>query len=281
MTRRERIVAMLLVLAILGAGLFIYGYVAGGDILYEGGGFFVAMASLCGAALGWAFWILPYEQVVDEVRDIPSAPFDRVAQNKELRRGLQEISRSRALGALLASALGAVGLAAIVPIRSLGPSPDKVLFHTKWRKGSKVTRADGTIVHANDLSAGEIETVFPEDAVGDQMSQVALIRTNPGLADGVDGYFAYSRVCTHAGCPVAIYRASQEQLLCPCHQSLFDVARDGAVVAGPADRPLPRLPIRIAADGTLVATGDFSAPVGPGFWERPAQGDIPQGDTRW
>jgi ubiquinol-cytochrome c reductase iron-sulfur subunit len=269
MTRRELVIALLLVLAILGASLFIYGYASGGDVRYEGGGFFIATASLCGAALGWAFWIVPHEEVVDEVEDIPSAPFDRVEQNEELRRGLHQISRSRVLVALLASALGAVGLAAIVPIRSLGPDPDKTLFHTKWRKGSKVARADGTIVHANDLSTGEVETVFPAGAVGDQMSQVALIRANSGLTGSVDGYIAYSRVCTHAGCPVAIYRAAQEQLLCPCHQSLFDVARDGAVVSGPADHPLPRLPIAIARDGTLVATGDFPVPVGPGFWERP------------
>lgn len=269
MTRREVVIACLLALAILGAGLFIYGYVIGGDIRYEGGGFFVATASLCGAALGWAFWLIAHEQVVDEIEDIPSAPFDRVAQNEELRGGLQEISRSRMLVTLLWGALGAIGLAAIVPIRSLGPSPDKTLFHTRWRKGSKVARSDGTIVRASDMSTGEIETVFPLDAIGDQMSQVALIRLNGGLAGSVDGYLAYSRVCTHAGCPVAIYRSAQQQLLCPCHQSLFDVARDGAVVSGPADHPLPRLPIAVARDGTLVAMGDFPEPVGPGFWERP------------
>jgi ubiquinol-cytochrome c reductase iron-sulfur subunit len=269
MTRKELVVALLLVLAILGAGLFIYGYVTGGDIRYEGGGFFIATAALCGAALGWAFWIIPHEQVVGEIEGIPSEPSDRIAQNVELRRGLQEISRSRALVALLASALGALGLAAIVPIRSLGPSPDKILFHTKWRKGSKMVRADGRIVRASDLSTGEIETVFPADAPGDQMSQVALIRLNQGLDNSVDGYLAYSRVCTHAGCPVAIYRSAQEQLLCPCHQSLFDVAHDGAVISGPADHPLPRLPIGIARDGTLVALGDFPEPVGPGFWEKP------------
>ena len=78
----------------------------------------------------------------------------------------------------------------------------------------------------------------------------------------------YSRLCTHAGCPVALYRADVKELICPCHQSVFDVLANGAVVAGPADHPLPRLPIEVGEDGVLRATGDFPDPVGPGFWER-------------
>jgi ubiquinol-cytochrome c reductase iron-sulfur subunit len=81
------------------------------------------------------------------------------------------------------------------------------------------------------------------------------------------GYMAYSRVCTHAGCPVALYRAADRELICPCHQSVFNVLADGAVVSGPADHPLPRLPIEIGEDGVLRAIGDFPSTVGPGFWE--------------
>jgi ubiquinol-cytochrome c reductase iron-sulfur subunit len=84
----------------------------------------------------------------------------------------------------------------------------------------------------------------------------------------VDGIIAYSKLCTHAGCPVGLYVQQLGELLCPCHQSVFDILAGATPVAGPAARPLPQLPIAVGADGTLVARGDFSAPVGPGYWSR-------------
>jgi ubiquinol-cytochrome c reductase iron-sulfur subunit len=84
-----------------------------------------------------------------------------------------------------------------------------------------------------------------------------------------DGLVAYSKVCTHAGCPVGLYEAEPNQLLCPCHQSAFDVLRGAKPVLGPAARALPQLPLRIDAAGLVVAEGDFSSPVGPSWWNRP------------
>lgn len=143
-----------------------------------------------------------------------------------------------------------------------------MLFDTRWRRGDRLRREDGSLVRVDDLEVDSTVTVFPEDAPGDAQSQVALVRLPAALAPATRGYVAYSRVCTHAGCPVALYRAAAKQLLCPCHQSVFDVTRDGAVVAGPADHALPRLPLRIDARGYLRAAAGFGEPVGPGFWER-------------
>ena len=172
------------------------------------------------------------------------------------------------LVALLSAALASFAAALIVPIRSLGPAPDRLLFHTRWRKGDRIVREDGSLVHVDDLNVDSAITIFPEDALGDSQSQATLIRLPGDVAASADGYIAYSRLCTHAGCPVALYRAASKELLCPCHQSVFDVVDNGTVVSGPADHALPRLPIEVGSDGILRATGDFPEAVGPGFWER-------------
>jgi ubiquinol-cytochrome c reductase iron-sulfur subunit len=116
--------------------------------------------------------------------------------------------------------------------------------------------------------------VFPEDAVGSADSQTLLIRVPPDLLRldparvgwAPEGYVAYSKICTHAGCPVGLYRATERKLICPCHQSTFDVLTGATPVFGPAARALPQLPIQLQPDGTFVATDDFAEPVGPSFW---------------
>jgi ubiquinol-cytochrome c reductase iron-sulfur subunit len=268
MTNEERGIAGALLLAMLASAGFIAAYATSGSRLAEGIALAVAAASLCTAAIGWAFWILPHEQVVDALDSYPSPPADRIAEARTMGEDLREVSRSRILVRLLYGALGAFAAALVVPIRSLGPAPGDTLFHTKWRKGDRLVKETGALVRAGDLNVDSAITVFPEGAVGDAQSQAMLVRLPEGLADTAKGYIAYSKVCTHAGCPVALYRAAARQLLCPCHQSLFDVTSDGAVVSGPADHALPRLPIEIDDDGVLRATGDFPDPVGPGFWER-------------
>jgi ubiquinol-cytochrome c reductase iron-sulfur subunit len=122
---------------------------------------------------------------------------------------------------------------------------------------------------------GSVITVFPQGREGSADSQAVLIRVEDGalqlppdrLAGAPGGLVAYSKVCTHAGCPVGLYETQTHRLLCPCHQSTFDVLRGAQPVFGPAARPLPQLPIEIGPDGLLRATGDFTEPVGPGFWE--------------
>jgi ubiquinol-cytochrome c reductase iron-sulfur subunit len=267
MNRRELAVAFALFLTVVGSGGFIAAYATSESALYEGLGLGGAALGLCLAALGWAFWILPEEQVVDEIVTYPSPSNEKIAQESAIERGVEEMSRPRLLLAMLGGALACFGAALLVPIRSLGPKVGDALFHTAWRDGSVLVRDDGSPVRVNDLEVDSATLVFPQNAFEDTASQVMLVRVTDSEARQTRGYLAYSRLCTHAGCPVALYRAPDRQLLCPCHQSLFNVLADGAVVSGPADRALPRLPIAIGDDGLLRATGDFSSPVGPGFWE--------------
>jgi ubiquinol-cytochrome c reductase iron-sulfur subunit len=85
---------------------------------------------------------------------------------------------------------------------------------------------------------------------------------------GVDGILAYSKICTHVGCPISLWEQQTHHLLCPCHQSTFDLADNGKVIFGPAARALPQLPLAVDEEGYLIATSDFTEPVGPSFWER-------------
>jgi ubiquinol-cytochrome c reductase iron-sulfur subunit len=176
---------------------------------------------------------------------------------------------------LLVGAFGGLGTALLMPVLSLGPAPGDSLKRTPWRNGSRVVGVDGQPLNADELPVGSVTTVFPEDAVGAGDAQTLLIHVDPGLlqldAEGAgwapDGFVAYSKLCTHAGCPVGLYRAETHQLICPCHQSTFDVLRGATPTYGPAVRPLPQLPIRLQEDGTFTALGDFDGPVGPSFWD--------------
>jgi ubiquinol-cytochrome c reductase iron-sulfur subunit len=85
---------------------------------------------------------------------------------------------------------------------------------------------------------------------------------------GHDGIVAYSKICTHVGCPVGLYEQQTHHLLCPCHQSTFDVTQDCKVIFGPAHRPLPQLKITVDSEGYLVADAPFREAVGPSFFER-------------
>ncbi|HEY8315061.1 MAG TPA: Rieske 2Fe-2S domain-containing protein [Candidatus Baltobacteraceae bacterium] len=268
MSKRDRGIAASLVIAILGSVAFMVAYGFHRDTQTLGWALAVALAGFMLAALGWGFWIIPPEEVVDVRDDAPSPREVRAAAVGELEQGDREVTRRSVLTRLLLVALGFFGIATLFPIRSLGPAPDGTLFTTKWRRGTRLVRETGEPITKDSLNVGSVVTIFPEGAIGDAQSQAVLIRVPDGVGQSVDGYLAYSKVCTHAGCPVALYRAATRQLMCPCHQSIFDVADKGRVLSGPADHALPQLPIEIAPDGHLRATGDFPEPVGPGFWER-------------
>lgn len=268
MSGRERAIAAALLAAIIGSLGFMVAYARGAGTQWEGIALAVALGGFMFATLGWAFWIVGADRVVDERDTYPSEQSDRNDAIAEAREGEARVARSGALFTLLLGAFGVFGIAAIFPFRSLGPAPGEALLTTRWRRGDRIVREDGSAVRESDLDVGSVITVFPEGAVGDASSQAMLVRLPDGLGQSVDGYVAYSKICTHAGCPVALYRAASHELMCPCHQSVFDVVNAGRVVSGPADHALPQLPIEVAADGYLRATGDFPVPVGPGFWQR-------------
>jgi ubiquinol-cytochrome c reductase iron-sulfur subunit len=222
---------------------------------------------------------------------MPRGPFEEprklMAVSKEQRdlvvgdfvsRGKVAVDRRGFLVKLMGAAAGIFGIVAAFPLlRSLGPVAKRQLYTTAWRTGSYLTTLGGEKVTVDSVDVGGILTVFPEDNIGGALSQTVLIRlqesgnvvTKQGRETwGPNGYVAFSKVCTHAGCPVALYEELTQQLLCPCHQSLFDV-RDGCEpIFGPAPRPLAQLPLYVDSTGHLRAQRGYDEPIGPGFWSR-------------
>ena len=252
-------------------------YARGGQPQLEGAFLAGALGGLGIGIIAWAKDLLVPEQITQERVPEPSPPDVREAAQAALLAGEEQLARRHALLRLLLGALGALGLAAVFPLRSLGPGPGRSLFHTEWRPGVRVVDGSGRAIGVRDLEVGSVTTVFPEGYVGSAVSQTLLIRVEPGslqlpaarLAWAPDGYIAFSKICTHVGCPVGLYQQKTHQLLCPCHQSTFDVLRGAARVFGPATRALPQLPLMVGPDGLLRARSDFTEPVGPGFWDRP------------
>ena len=272
-----RFVALAFSLSILAGLSLAVVYILGGQAQLEGALLFVALGGVGMGLIVWATRVLPHREVTQDRETGPSAPEERHSMEAELESGGAAIGRRRFLVRLLAGAAGALGLATLFPILSLGPSPGRSLFETPWRKGIRLVKQDGSAVLRDDLEVESILTVFPEGNVGSADGQAVLIRVDPGtldlpvdrLAGAPDGYVCYSKVCTHAGCPVGLYLASEHQLRCPCHQSTFDVLRGATPVYGPAARPLPQLLIQFDEKDALVAQGDFTGPVGPSFWNLP------------
>jgi ubiquinol-cytochrome c reductase iron-sulfur subunit len=170
-------------------------------------------------------------------------------------------------------AAGAVTLLAVVPFVALARAPRS--NGTLWKAGTRLVTPDGMPLRVDDVAVGGVETVFPEGHLTSYESTTVLVRLPPTVAvegqrsDWIrDGNIAYSKICTHAGCPVALYRQESLELYCPCHQSVFDVVDGARPVSGPATRALPQLALDVDDEGYLVARGDFDAPVGPDNWGR-------------
>lgn len=278
MRRASLVVAIAFGAATLAAlGLFVV-YIAGGQPQVEGALLFVALAGIGAGLMVWATRLMTgIGQITQSRRHAPPPPGEKEAAGEAMAGGVEEMSRRRLLFRLLLGATAALGLAGIFPIRSLGRAPGASLFRTQWRTGLRLVDVDGNLVTRDTLEVDSFTTVFPEDAVGSGDSQAVLIRVPPGslqlpadrLAGAPDGYVAYSKICTHAGCALGLYLAQVYQLRCPCHQSTFDVLNGAQPVYGPAARALPQLPIQIDPDGIIRALGDFTAPVGPSFWDLP------------
>jgi ubiquinol-cytochrome c reductase iron-sulfur subunit len=250
-------------------------YLRGGQPQLEG--LFLALA-LGGLAFGFVWWadrLLPPGPDVQDRCTHESTEAEREAFEHDLERGDVVTSRRLLLGAL-GAAVGALGVAALFPIRSLGPRPGSSLSRTAWRPGSRLVNEDGSPVKFSEVAVDTLATVFPEGHAGSADSQTVLVRVSEDLIDprpgredwAPSGLLAYSKVCTHAGCPVGLYEQDTHQLLCPCHQSAFDVLDGARPVFGPATRSLPQLPLRIDADGYVRAVSDYQEPIGPAYWDR-------------
>ena len=169
-----------------------------------------------------------------------------------------------------------LGAALVFPLRSLGPSPGQSLDASPWHKGVGLVDEQNRPILAQDVPLNGLVTAFPSGQPDSAQGQIALVRVRSSSIRSPDGrsdwspggLLAYSKVCTHAGCPVSLYLADSHELLCPCHQSAFDALDGARPVQGPAARPLPQLPLAVDEHGYVIADGDFSAPVGPAWWGR-------------
>jgi len=270
--RASRWITLLLTLSTLASIGLVAIYVAGGGAQLEGVFLAIALGGLGTAIIVWVQFLIDAPTESEPRHSLASSAETRAAADAAL--DPEMISRRRFLVRALAGAASMLGLALVLPALSLGPLPGQDLFRTAWRRGLRVVGEDGNPIRPEDLTLNSVQTVFPQGFVGRPDSQTLLIKVRPAdlkLPDGRDswapnGAVAYSKVCTHAGCPVGLYRRKSHELLCPCHQSTFDVLTGATVVFGPAARPLPQLPMEVDSDGYLVALGDFPQPVGPGFW---------------
>ncbi|HET7415218.1 MAG TPA: Rieske 2Fe-2S domain-containing protein [Arthrobacter sp.] len=293
--RAEKQVSILFIVSIIGTFVFFFGYF-GIDIendiaalrlqnLMLGLGTAFAMLGIGVGIVHWAKTLMPDHEVVESRKPITKES-DRAEAEKIVGDILDEsgikrrpLIRNTLLGAMILAPLPAIAI-----FRDLGPLPGDKLRHTMWDEGVRLTLdPSGTPIRAADVTIGSAVHVIPEglNEAEHKLEEkakavVLLMRLNPedlspseGREDwGYEGIVAYSKICTHVGCPVALYEQQTHHLLCPCHQSTFDLTQECKVIFGPAVRPLPQLPITVDSEGYLVAQSDFTEPVGPSFWER-------------
>jgi ubiquinol-cytochrome c reductase iron-sulfur subunit len=226
---------------------------------------------------------MPQVELTEERKPLASPPQQRAEFEKTFTEGAEAsgFAKRKLVRRTLIAATVPLALAPIVLLRDMGPLPGTSLRHTVWRRGMRLlVYGPNTPLRAADFAIpGQMITVVP-DGYQDNLDALALATTiilkfAPGqllpptnLNWTVDGIVAYSKICTHVGCPVALYEQTTHHILCPCHQSTFDAARGAKVIFGPAARPLPQLPLTTDAQGFLVAASDYHEPVGPSFWER-------------
>jgi ubiquinol-cytochrome c reductase iron-sulfur subunit len=290
--RAERVVAALFLLSMLASFGFVAAYVGlqvhsvVGTLrsnLALGVSMSVAFGALAVGAVIWVRYLMPKAELTEERKPLASSPKDRAEFEKDFIEGAEAsgFAKRPLLRRTLIAASVPLAVAPLVVLGDLGPAPGTSLRHTVWRKGMRMLiYGPNTPLRPADFAIpGQMITVVP-DGFQDNQDALAkattiIIKFGPGelrpptvMNWTVDGIVAYSKICTHVGCPVALYEQTTHHILCPCHQSTFDATRGAAVLFGPAARPLPQLPIGTDAEGFLVAEGDYHVPVGPSFWER-------------
>jgi ubiquinol-cytochrome c reductase iron-sulfur subunit len=271
--------------------------------LFIGLGIALALFALGIGAIHWSKAIMSDKEFIEPRHATRGRDTTREAAvqafrdaNEESGFGRRAVIRNSLIAALVASiAPGIVLFRGLAPQSNpagderaqIAGDPVALLSHTMWKEGMRLAHdPSGEPIRAADLTLGSAVHVIPEPLA--ELSHhegyleekakaiVLLMRLLPeqlpaehnNLDWAYDGIVAYSKVCTHVGCPVALYEQQTHHLLCPCHQSQFDVSRSAAVIFGPAARPLPQLPITVDDEGYLIAKSDFHEPVGPSFWER-------------
>jgi len=303
----ERLAAVCFLIAFIAGIGFIVAYIGlevgpnnGGDSVIAalrsnyalGSSLGLALLALGTGSMIWVRHLTPNIEIEEERHDLKSAPQDRAGFQKDFATGaaITQITKRPLLRRTMMIATAPLALAPLLLLRDLGPLPGTSLRYTVWKKGTRaVTLGGNRPLRSADMTApGSMITVIPEGYQDDPdalaKAGVILIKFAPGELhiptnyDGgklvstmnwtVDNIVAYSKICTHVGCPVALYEQTTHHILCPCHQSTFDAANGANVIFGPAARALPQLPLMLDSEGYIAAASDFVEPVGPSFWER-------------
>ena len=240
------------------------------------------------AAIQWAKKLMTDHEVVEDRHLIGTSEEEKTEVLGMLDDGAEEsqLGRRPLIRSTLLASLGLLVIPPVILLKDLGPLPRAALSHTIWQRGIRIVN-DVTLrpLKLSDLQLGQLVNAVPEtldelEGAEHQNAKakaaVILVRMLPGdiktLPDrrswAIDGVMCFSKICTHVGCPVNLYEQQTHKLLCPCHQSTFDLADNGKVLFGPAARSLPQLPIMVDDEGYLVAQSDFTEAIGPSFWER-------------
>jgi ubiquinol-cytochrome c reductase iron-sulfur subunit len=302
--RAERQVAILFLLSALSTVLFIYSYFfistetfifiplmgeQNAHQLFLGLGLAFSLLFIGLGAVHWAKTLMPDNEVIAHRHEFRSPDSDREDFIKTAKEGAAAagLGRRSLIKRSMGLALGLVGISPIFLLRDLGPTPGDDFKKTSWKAGTRlVTDPGDRPIRAEDLEVGAVAQTLPELPAGQDhrplsdigKDAVLLIRLRPEdfnldperLSWTYQGIIAFSKICSHMGCAVALYEQQTKHLLCPCHQSTFDVTRAAKVIFGPAARPLPQLAITVDEEGYLIAQAPFNEPVGPSFWERSA-----------
>ncbi|MBZ5734326.1 Rieske (2Fe-2S) protein [Nocardioides sp. TRM66260-LWL] len=272
-----------------------------------GGTFGAALLFIGAGIIQWARKLMADHEMVEMRHPAASSEEDREATLAALQAGLEEsgIARRPLIRNSLIGSVALLGAPAVVLLRDLGPLPGDKLKHTVWKPNMRLVRdVVGTPIKASDIEIGDLingapEALFPTEENGypeiegvelqaeKAKGAIIVVRIEPDeLQPGrgrenwdVDGIVCYSKICTHVGCPISLYERTTHHVLCPCHQSTFDLADSARVIFGPAARPLPQLPLGVDDEGYLIARSDFLEPVGPSFWERDSKDIGNQGEA--
>jgi ubiquinol-cytochrome c reductase iron-sulfur subunit len=303
--RMEKVVAACFIIAALAGFAFLvfYGTIGVGsivDVTHSNlalGGSMALMFLLLGiGATLWVRHLMPTVELSEQRHPMHATEEERAAFKETFEQGAEAsgfVKRPIVRRSLMLATVP-LAIAPIFLLRDLGPLPGTSLDYTVWRKGMRllIYGTGRPISPAEFSSPGSIISVGPEGYLDDDdamaKAAVTLIKFRPGqIVYGppskpggpstpntvvpnwtVDNIVAYSKICTHLGCPAALYEQTTHRILCPCHQSTFLATEGARVIFGPATRALPQLPIGVDSEGYLIALSDFNEPVGPSFWER-------------
>ncbi|MEU3478770.1 Rieske 2Fe-2S domain-containing protein [Streptomyces sp. NPDC033754] len=299
--RSERAVAFMFVLSMLATIGFIASYVIFpvDEIVYIwpfgrvsslnfalGWTLGLALFFIGAGAVHWARTLMSDVEIADERHPMEASPEVKAQVMADFAAGAAEsgFGRRKLIRNTMFGALALVPLSGVMLLRDMGPLPEKKLRVTKWARGKQLINMNThEPLRPEDVAVGSLTFAMPEgmsEHDHDFQTEIAkaalmIVRIQPEdikdkreLEWSHEGVVAFSKICTHVGCPISLYEQQTHHVLCPCHQSTFDLSDGARVIFGPAGHALPQLRIGVNDKGFLEALGDFDEPVGPAFWER-------------